>query len=75
MDIETFYEKIGKNIKKIREQRHLTQEALAEKSGISQDFLGKIEVCINRPGLKTIFKLSKALDVEPSELLKFDNKN
>ncbi|OGH94741.1 MAG: hypothetical protein A2039_01480 [Candidatus Melainabacteria bacterium GWA2_34_9] len=73
MDIETFYEKIGKNIKKIREQRHLTQEALAEKSGISQDFLGKIEVCINRPGLKTIFKLSKALEVEPSELLKFDN--
>ena len=73
MDIETFCEKIGKNIKKIREQRHLTQEALAEKSGISQDFLGKIEVCINRPGLKTIFKLSKALEVEPSELLKFDN--
>jgi len=72
MDIETFYEKIGKNIKKIREQRHLTQETLAEKSGISQDYLGKIEVCINRPGLKTIFKLSKALDVEPSELLKLD---
>jgi len=72
MDIEIFYEKIGKNIKKIREQRHLTQEVLAEKSGISQDYLGKIEVCINRPGLKTIFKLSKALEVEPSELLKLD---
>jgi len=71
MDIDIFYEKIGKNIKRIREQRHFTQEILADKAGISQDYLGKIEVCINRPGLKTIYKLSKALDVEPSELLKF----
>lgn len=71
MDIDTFYEKIGQNIKRIREERHLTQDALAEKSGISQDYLGKIEVCINRPGLKTIFKLSVALEVEPYELLKF----
>ena len=71
MDIDIFYEKIGQNIKRIREERHLTQDALAEKSEISQDYLGKIEVCINRPGLKTIFKLAKALEVEPYELLKF----
>lgn len=71
MDIDTFYEKLGKNIKRIREEQHLTQDALAEKSGISQDYLGKIEVCINRPGLKTIFKLAMALEVEPYELLKF----
>lgn len=72
MDIDTFYEKLGQNIKKLREQRHLTQDILAEKSGISQDFLGKIEVTINKPGLKTIFKLSQGLGVEPYELLKFD---
>jgi len=71
MDIDTFYEKIGNNIKRIREERHLTQDALAEKSGISQDYLGKIEVCINRPGLKTIYKLATALEIEPYELLKF----
>ena len=71
MNINTFYEKLGKNIKRIREEHHLTQDALAEKSGISQDYLGKIEVCINRPGLKTIFKLAMALGVEPYELLKF----
>jgi len=72
MNIDVFYENIGKKIKKLREKQHLTQEALAEKSGISQDYLGKIEVCINRPGLKTIYKLSEALNVEPYELLKFD---
>jgi transcriptional regulator with XRE-family HTH domain len=46
MDIDTFYEKLGKNIKRIREEQHLTQDELAEKSGISLDYLGKIEVCI-----------------------------
>ena len=72
MDIDIFYEKIGKRIKYLREQRHLTQDLLSEKAGISQDFLGKIEVCINKPGLKTIYKLSKALEVETYEILKFD---
>ena len=72
MDVNVFYENIGKKIKQLREERHLTQEALAEKSGISQDYLGKIEVCINRPGLKTIYKLSVALNIDPYELLKFN---
>lgn len=71
MSIDDFYKNIGKKIKLLREKRHLTQEVLAEKAGISQDYLGKIEVCINRPGLKTIFKIAKALDVEPYEILKF----
>jgi len=71
MDIDNFYKNIGKRIKNLREKRHLTQENLAEKAGISQDYLGKIEVCINRPGLKTIFKLAEAMGVEPYELLKF----
>ncbi len=73
MDIDVFYEKIGKRVKQLREQRHLKQDGLAEKSGISHDFLGKIEVNINRPELKTIFKLSKGLEVGPFELLKFDD--
>ena len=49
MDFEEIYIKIGKNIKKLREKSSLTQEKLAEKAGISQDFLVKIEVCINKP--------------------------
>ena len=47
MNLEEFYIKIGKRIKILREQKHLTQEKLAEAAGISLDYLGKIEVCIN----------------------------
>ena len=71
MDELDFYEKLGRNIKLLREKAGLTQEKLAEKSGISLDYLGKIEVCINRPGIKTILKLANALKVKPYVILKF----
>ena len=71
MDEVVFYKKLGEKIKFLREQAGLTQEKLAEKSGISLDYLGKIEVCINKPGLKTILKLANALKVEPFKIFKF----
>ncbi len=71
MEEVIFYKNIGKKIKTLREQAGLTQEKLAEKSGISLDYLGKIEVCINKPGLKTILKIANALKIEPFKILKF----
>lgn len=71
MEEVIFYKNIGKKIKMLREQAGLTQEKLAEKSGISLDYLGKIEVCINKPGLKTILKIANALKIEPFKILKF----
>lgn len=71
MDFEKFYIALGKNIKKQRELVGLTQEALAEKAGISQDYLGKIEVNINKPGLKTIFRLAWALGIPIKDLFDF----
>lgn len=72
MNDDMFYQNLGKRIKYLREKAHLTQEKLAEKSGISLDYLGKIEVKINKPGLKTLLKLSKALGVEMKELFEFN---
>ena len=71
MDEKVFYQKLGVRIKYLREKAGLTQEKLAEKSGISLDYLGKIEVNINKPGLKTIIKLSNALKIEPYKIFKF----
>lgn len=72
MDEAEFYKKLGKRIKTLRENAHLTQEKLAEKSGISLDYLGKIEVNINKPGLKTLIKLSDALDIPFRYLFDFE---
>ena len=63
MKEDELYIALGKQIKTLRENAHLTQEKLAEKAGISLDYLGKIEVNINKPGLKTLIKISNALSV------------
>ncbi len=68
---EEFYAKLGKRVKYLREKKHYTQEKLAEKSSISLDYLGKIEVCINKPGIKALLKISNALDVHIKELFNF----
>ena len=72
MDENEFYQLTGKRIKFLREQAHLTQEKLAAMAGISLDYLGKIEVCINRPGIKTILKISNALNVPIKSIFDFD---
>lgn len=71
MKEDEFYKKLGKQIKFLRENAHLTQEKLAEKSGISLDYLGKIEVNINKPGLKTLLKISNALNLPIKKLFDF----
>lgn len=72
MEFENFYIKLGKRIKYLREEASLTQEKLAEKTGLSLDFIGKIEVTINKPGLKSILKIANALEIPPKELFDFD---
>lgn len=73
MDEVELYKSLGKKIKYLREVKNLTQEKLAEKSGLSLDFIGKIEVNINHPGLKSLLKISNALNIEIKELFDFKN--
>ena len=71
MDEELIYKNLGRRIKSLRETKGLTQEKLAEKTGLSLDFIGKIEVNINKPGLRSLIKIAQALDVELKELFNF----
>lgn len=48
----------------------MTQERLAENAGISLDYLGKIEVGINRPGLIALLKIANGLEISMEELFK-----
>ena len=73
MNEAELYRLLGQRIKLLREKASLTQEKLAEKSCISLDYLGKIEVNINKPGLKSLIKISNALDIPIKKLFDFDN--
>lgn len=68
---ENFYINLGLNIKKIRKEKKLTQQQLADKIGKGLNFMGKIEVAYSRPSLDTIIDIAEALKVTVSELTKF----
>ena len=72
MENKDFYIKLGKNIKKFRKQIGLTQQELADKTNISLNFLGKIEVAFTKPSLDTIIDIAKGLGISVSDLCKFD---
>ena len=57
-------------IKRLREEKGLTQEKLAERAGISLDYLGKIEANIDKPGFKGLHKIITGLNISYSEFYK-----
>lgn len=63
---------IGYNVKRIRMEKNIQQEDLAEELGISTTHLSKIESGANRPSLGLIEKLSKGLGVYPNKLFSND---
>ena len=71
MDENILYKSLGTRIKYLRENKGLTQDKLAEKAGLSIDYIGKIEVNINKPGLRALIKIANALDVHIKELFDF----
>ena len=65
----------GKAVRHIREQKDLSQEALADLSHLHRTYIGGIERGERNVGLLNLLRLSKALKVLPSELLQdFDKK-
>ena len=56
-------------LKKIRESRGLTQDALARKAGISRAYLARLEMGRHDPHLSRLRTLARALGVPVGELL------
>ena len=60
---------IGEKLREVRTRRLLTQDELAEKASVSQSTIANIERNNAEPQFRTIRKLAKALDIDPTELL------
>ena len=60
------------NLRRIRKQNNLTQEQLANKSGISRISIVRYESGESEPNLSNITKLCKALSVTVSDLISED---
>jgi putative transcriptional regulator len=62
---------LGKNIKKIRQEKGFSQEKLARMTDISLNTLTKIESGFTaQPSINTVFKIAKALEISLDELVK-----
>ena len=60
---------IKNNIRALRKKAGLTQEQLAEKIGISQVHLGRLENNARSMDLEQVENIAKALGVKPLEIL------
>jgi transcriptional regulator with XRE-family HTH domain len=61
---------VGKNLKRIREKKGLTQERLAEISGFSQQYISGIEQGRRNPTIITLYELAVSLGVNHVELVR-----
>ena len=63
--------RLGRKLYKVRKEKGLTQERLAEKVGVSTTWIGYIETGYKRPNLKMIYKIANALSVKVKDIFPF----
>lgn len=61
---------VGRNVKRLREKKGLTQEKLAEISGFSQQYISGLEQGRRNPTVVTLYELSIALGTNHVELVR-----
>ena len=72
MDLERL---VIDNIKRIRKEKGISQEKLAEACNTATSYIGLMEIYRNVPKLSTIERNAKALEVDPLDLFKPQNLN
>jgi len=70
VDIKTHSKKLGKNIKRIRERKKMSQGDICRALGFDRAQMSNIEGGKGNPTLATIEKIAQALGVASDELLK-----
>jgi len=60
---------VGANTARIRKEKGWTQELLAERSGLSQQYISGLENSLRNPTIVTIYEIATALGVSHVELV------
>lgn len=58
------------SIKRLREEKGMTQQELADEMGVTQQQISSYEKEQSIPSTKILFKMSKFFNVNPAELVK-----
>ncbi len=63
--------KIGKNLKKIRQEKSISQDRLSKLADLSLNTVVTVESGVNpNPTIETLTKIANALDVKVDDLIK-----
>lgn len=69
MTKSVIHKTIAKNIARIRNEKGLTQEALAYQAGLNRAYIGYIERGERKPTVETLEKIAKCLKIKVNKLL------
>jgi transcriptional regulator with XRE-family HTH domain len=58
------------NLRRARKGRGLSQEALADLAGLHRTYVGSVERGERNLGIDNVERLSRALEIEPADLMK-----
>ncbi|WDE02548.1 helix-turn-helix domain-containing protein [Thalassomonas actiniarum] len=61
--------RFGAKLRQIRNEKDISQEALADKAGLTRSYIGRIDRGRINVSLATLYKLAEALEISPKELL------
>ncbi len=62
-------QEFGASLRRHREERRLSQEALAERAGVDRKLIYRTELGQTSPRLDAVVRIADALDVHPAALL------
>lgn len=66
---------VGRNVKRLRDARGLTQEAFAVQTGLTQQYLSGLERGLRNPTVVTLFHISHTMGSTPAALLTPDGED
>lgn len=66
-----FTQQLSQRLKEVRKSKKMTQQELAEASGLHLTYVGHLELGKYHPTVFVLWKIAKALKVNISELLPF----
>ena len=59
----------GPVLRRIRLEKHLTQEELSERLGVAAPYVSMLESGHKYPNLEMFFRIAEALDVRPGRMM------
>ena len=73
--MDAFHAEFGRQIRRLRRSRRLTQEETAHRAGIHVTYLSGVERGVRNPSLKNIRAIARALGARVGELFSFETEN